>query len=136
MKYIKITLGIFTLALIFSVFNINASTIRTVIVTIPAFSQPSTLTKEFKYTESYQYIKKTKCVDNSSGDGRVIIANLHLTTDNANPNYDPSPVEAAPNTNVRFDNYSKQMGSWNLSLRSNKWLLTTASFEGQWTVDE
>lgn len=121
--------------MIFSFFNASALTIKNVKVTIPSFSQPSALTKEFKYTESYQYIKKTKCVDNASGDGRVIIANLHLNTDNANPNYDPSPVEAKANTNIRFDGYSKQMGSWNLTLRSNKWLLTTASFEGQWTVD-
>ncbi|MDD3341768.1 MAG: hypothetical protein PHN72_06250 [Bacilli bacterium] len=135
MKYLKVTLGLFAVALCVSLFNVQAQVKKMVDITIPIFSREY-MTKGYKSTYSYQYIKKTKCQDDVSGDGRTIIAGLHETTGSANPNYDPARVIAAPNQDVQFDNNSKRMGSWNLYLNSQKSLPTTASFWGTWTIDK
>lgn len=135
MKYLKITMSLFAVALVFSIFNAQAQVVYLEDITIPIFSGVVTAKSAAKTGFNTQYIKKTKCTDDISGDGRVINAGLHLTTGNGNPNNDPSWVEAKPNQNVAFNSKSTQAGGWELYLASNKSLVTTASFWGQWTVD-
>ena len=106
MKYLKVTLGLFAVTLCVSIFNVQAQLKELVDITIQMFSIEY-MTKGTKATDSYQYIKKTKCKDDVSGDGRAITAGLHETTGNANPNYDPARVVATLNQDIKFDNNSR-----------------------------
>lgn len=135
MKYLKITMALLMASVVLTVVNTQAQAVQLTDVTIPAFSGTTIAKKAGKNGFNTQYIKKTKCTDDLSGDGRVIKAGLHETTGNANPNYDPAWVIASPNTNVAFDYRSQETGSWNLYLASQKSLITTASFWGTWTID-
>ena len=133
MKYLKVTLGLFIVTMIAASINIQAEVKQLVDVTIPVFTIEY-MTKGTKSTDAYQYIKKTQCTDDISGDGRAITAGLHETTGSGNPNYDPARVLVGY-SNVSFDNNSRYMGSWNLYLRSQKTFPTTASFYGTWTLN-
>lgn len=135
MKYLKITLSFLMFSLVLTFFNASAQDVNLVDITIPSFSATTIAKKAGKSDFNTQYIKKTRCTDDISGDGRVIKAGLHETTGNAHPNGDPSWVIASPNQKVAFDYRSKEAGSWNLYLASQKWFVTTASFWGTWTVD-
>lgn len=134
MKYLKITLGVFVIAMVLSVTGVQAQVVKLVDITIPTLSK-TYIKKAAKTGFNTQYIKKTKCNDDVSGDGRAILAGLHETTGNGHPDGDPAWVTATLNNKISFGVRSQNAGSWNLYLKSNKSLLTTASFWGEWTVD-
>ena len=134
MKYLKVTMCLFIMALLVSATGIQAQVVSLVDITIPSLSKTYTK-KAAKTNFNVQYIKKTKCKDDLSGDGRVILAGLHETTGNGHPNGDPAWVTTEDNKKVSFGTKSQEAGSWNLYLKSKKSLLTTTSFWGEWTVD-
>lgn len=134
MKYLKVTVSLFVVALVLSMTGVQAQVVQLIDITIPTLSG-NYMKKAEKFGFNTQYIKKTKCTDDFSGDGRAILAGLHQTTGNGNLDGDPAWVTATENVKVSFDAKSKNAGSWNLYLKSNKSLLTTASFWGEWTVD-
>lgn len=133
MKYLKYSLGIFAFAITLSTLGVNADTVNIVNVKIPILSRAYT-NAQIKETNSTQYIKKTSCTDDLTGDGRVIIAAVknysHLNTQYENS----TPVEASPNTNVAMPKSNKS-GNVTLFLQSKKNLPTTATFNGIWTID-
>ena len=133
MKYLKGSLAIFAIAFVFSVINVNAKqTLTLKDITIPIFSGTYLSTQANKDIDNLQYIKKTSCVDNLSGDGRVILAKADGMLTGMK---DSAWVEAKPNTNVSFGSNSKTIGLWRVDLKSNKSLPTTATFNGVWTID-
>lgn len=135
MKYLKCSILIFVVALICSSFGVGASQIyHYANITIPRFKGTWVSPEHIKQTSSYQYAKKTGCVDDVSGDGRVIIGKTYKKTGSgpANSSWKEvtySGVNWGTENNYIYDTYS-------LWLQSNKSLATTASFTGSWTVDQ
>ncbi len=130
MKYIKYSVLLFVCALVLSVFGVNAKNVA-VNVTIPIFSQ-SILAKDHisKEESGIQQIKKESCVDNVSGDGRVVLAQTYSY-------YDPvgsSGWIEVPYSYANWGNKNSWIGQFRLTLKSNKSLPTTASFSGTWKI--
>lgn len=134
MKYLKATLALFIVTFMFAVMNANANTQKVTLtdITIPILKGTYVSSQEDKEFTNTQYIKKTKCKDDVSGDGRVILARVKAMFSNVDGS---EWVEAKPKKNIAFDDESKKIGGWKLWLQSNKNLLTTASFWGEWTVN-
>ena len=132
MKYLKVTLALFVATFLFAVINAKAQVVTFSDITIPAFKGIYQSKQQDKYGNNLQYIKKTKCTDDWSGDGRVILSKLNGLLAG---NDDTAWVVAEPNKNVSFGSKSKTMGAWKLWLESNKNLMSTASFWGTWTVN-
>lgn len=130
MKYIKYSVLLFVCALVLSVFGVNAKNVA-VNVTIPIFSQ-SILAKDHisKEESGIQQIKKESCVDNVSGDGRVVLTQTYSY-------YDPvgsSGWIEVPYSYANWGNKNSWIGQFRLTLKSNKSLPTTASFSGTWKI--
>ena len=132
MKYWKITLTAFIATFIFAVYNANAQTLSLVDITIPSFKGTYMTSQQDKWDTNTQYIKKTECTDDLSGDGRAILAKVHGMFAGMS---DSSWVTATKNQNVSFGSNSQTIGGWKLYLQSNKNLITTASFWGVWTIN-
>ena len=132
MKYLKYSFSVMLIAVSMAMFNVNAETFvyKIVDIKIPVFSKAWTSRGQYKETNSLQYIKKTKCTDDLSGDGRVILAAVKNTSTNTNSGV----VEAKPNIKVAIPN-SQNVRTNVLYLQSSKSLPTTATFSGEWTVD-
>ncbi len=132
MKYLKITLSVFIATFIFAVYNAAAQTLTLINVTIPALKGTYMTSQQDKYNTNTQYIEKTECTDDLTGDGRAIIAKVHGMFAGM---VDSSWVNTPKNQNVSFGSNSQSIGGWKLYLQSNKNLITTASFWGIWTID-
>lgn len=132
MKYLKVTFLAFVVAFGFSVVNANARTLVLQDVTIPSFSGIYSTNEHVKGNENLQYIQKTGCTDDLTGDGRVILSKVHGTLTGMN---DSNWVEAKPNQNISYGSNSRTVGNWKVYLKSNKSLATTASFWGVWTIE-
>ena len=130
MKYLKYSVLLFVCALVLSVFGVNAKNVA-VNVTIPIFSQ-SILAKDHvnKEESGIQQIKKESCVENVSGDGRVVLAQTYSY-------YDPvrsSGWIEVPYSYVNWGSENSWTGQFRLMLKSKKSLPTTASFSGTWKI--
>lgn len=132
MKYLKIAFALFVVTFVFSLVNVKAQVVSLAGITIPSFKGTYMSSQRTKNYDNLQYIKKTSCIDDVSGDGRVIDARTHGMLAGMN---DSAWVEAKPNTNVSFGSNSETIGIWKLYLQSRKSLITTATFSGQWTID-
>lgn len=132
MKYLKYSFSVMLIAVSMAMFNVNVESFvyKIVDIKIPALSKSWTSRWQYKETNSLQYIKKTKCTDDLSGDGRVILVAVKNTSTNTNSDV----VEANPNIKVAIPN-SQNVRTNVLYLQSNKSLPTTAIFSGEWTVD-
>lgn len=130
MKYLKYSVLLFVCALVLSVFGVNAKNVA-VNVTIPIFSQ-SILAKDHvnKEESGIQQIKKESCVDNVSGDGRVVLAQTYSYYDPVGP----SGWIEVPYSYANWGNKNSSTGQFRLILKSNKSLPTTASFSGTWKI--
>ncbi|MCI8547501.1 MAG: hypothetical protein HFJ38_01290 [Bacilli bacterium] len=130
-KYLKITLTIFIVAFLLGTVNAHAKAeISIMDVTIPVFEGSWISGNYEKDTWTVQSVKKQDCIDNISGDGRVILAKAHATwNENSSSNW----TETVKNAYVNFNGGdTANPGSWRLYLKSNKFLPTTASFWGSW----
>lgn len=130
MKYIKYSVLLFVCALVLSVFGVDAKSVS-IEITIPILGQ-SKLAKERVEKKEYgiQQIKKEKCVDNVSGDGRVVLAKTYS-------HYDPAGSSSwieVPYSYANWGNENSFIGQFSLRLKSNKSLPTTASFSGTWKI--
>lgn len=130
MKYIKYSILLFVCAVVLSAFGVNAKNVA-VNVTIPIFSQ-SILAKDHISKDEYgiQQIKKESCVDNVSGDGRVVLAQTYSYYDPVGP----SGWIEVPYSYANWGNKNSSTGQFRLILKSNKSLPTTASFSGTWKI--
>lgn len=135
MKYLKITLTVFLIAFLFSAVSVTASYVVNITnVKIPAFKGNYISGQKEKSDTGLQYIKKTKCTDDLTGDGLVILAR---TMGMLSGTYSETDfVEALPNTDVSLGVKSKTVQGYKLILQSNKKLVTTATFSGKWTLDK
>ncbi len=132
MKYLKSTLVLFIATFVFALVNVKAQVVSVAGITIPAFKGTYMSSQRTKSVDNLQYIKKTSCIDDLSGDGRVVDARTHGMLAGMT---DSPWVEAKPNTKVSFGTNSETIGIWKLYLQSRKSLPTTATFSGQWTID-
>lgn len=131
MKYLKISVAVFFIALVFSTINANALIVNLEDITIPIFKGTWISAQKDKDNWSYQYIKKTKCTDDLSGDGRVINARTQDMYGGGNF----SSWITVPYTYATWGDYNGDKSTYRLHLQSNKWLATTASFWGTWNLD-
>ncbi len=137
MKYLKITLTIFIVT--FALVTVSASAINdspTVVVindiTIPALKKTWTSEQFLKYNNTFQFVKTLYCDDNVSGDGRAIEGNaVSLLHGVGSTGYKALPK----GDKINMGEVSKNLGNWELQLKSKKTFLTTASFWGTWVVD-
>lgn len=132
MKYLKITMIIFILATIFSLYNASAAVINFADITIPVFSGRYMSSERQKDNNNQQYMKKIDCTDDISGDGRAIIARTYSPYSNIGYS---SWIELPKNSNVTWGNENKTISGYKLQLQSQKSLPTTASFYGTWTLN-
>lgn len=132
MKYLKITVSLFAVTLVLSLVGVSAETYNINNIKIPIFSGVYTTAEKAKMNFNNQYVKKTKAVDDWSGDGRAISAKVHGKLTGM---YDTAWTSIPQNKNVMLDNNSTVPGSWELKLRSDKSLASTATFSGVWTIE-
>ena len=132
MKYLKVTFSVFITALVLSTFNVKALVVQIKDVKIPILSGIYMTSQQDKWDTTEQKVKKTKAVDNSSGDGRAISAKVHGMFSGM-PSTDWKSIPQ--NKVVALGSDSARIGGWKLYLRSDKKLLTTATFSGEWTVE-
>lgn len=132
MKYIKYSVLLFVCAVLLSSVGVNAQSVS-INVTIPWFSNSVLAADHVDKDESgpVQQVKKISCVDNVSGDGRVILAQTYSY-------YDPAGASSWIEVPYSYANWGTQnnfAGQFRLMLKSNKSLPTTASFSGTWKVE-
>lgn len=133
MKYLKVALALFAVTFVFSIINVNAKqTLGFSGIKIPAFKGDYLSSQRDKGDFSLQYIMKTACTDDLTGDGRVINAKAHGMLSGMS---DSDVVETKPNVNVSFGSKSAEIGLWRVHLESKKSLPTTATFFGIWTIE-
>lgn len=129
MKYIKCTLILFLCAISIATLGVKAKEYVISNITIPSLKGTWISGQKDKTSNSIQQIKKTKCVDNVSGDGRVILARTYSMLDPAGY----STWIEVPYSYANWGGETDHIGSFKLSLQSNKLLPTTATFSGSWT---
>lgn len=132
MKYLKGTLLVLAVAFLCKGFGVSALTYKIQNITIPSFSGVWYSPSREKWETNYQYVKKTSCSDNLTGDGRAISGKLHGQYSGME---DTSYVSLPLNSNVNMGYWSQQQGAWKLYLRSDKSLVTTATLSGVWTIE-
>lgn len=135
MKYLKITMAAFAIALCLSLVGVNATAYYTIRgIKIPAFSVAWTSEQVDKgFDDEYQQrVKKISCTDNLSGDGRAISGNIFglLSNNSISTGYKSLP----DGKNISFGTATIAPGAWKLQLKSDKWLATTATADVNWDI--
>ncbi len=132
MKYIKGTLAVFVVSLIFSAFKVDAlSSISLIDVEIPSFKGIYSSAQKTKTVEGQQYITKVNAIDRLSGDGRNIEARTYKTTENNNTT---EWLQLPKGKRVTWEASNSSVNFYKLHLRSVKSLPTTAGFWGTWEL--
>ncbi|MDO5002746.1 MAG: hypothetical protein Q4E39_00760 [bacterium] len=129
MKYLKYTMALFVCAFALTSIGVSASQYTISNITIPAIKGTWISPQKDKSTSSIQRVKKTRCTDNVSGDGRVIIGRTYSMLA-------PSGFSSWIEVPYSYNNWGSEnsyMGSFKLNLQSNKNLPTAATFSGVWS---
>lgn len=133
MKYFKITLLAFVAALCLCLVGVNATQyVKIRNIKIKLFQGVWWSEQIDKgYDGNHQKVKKISCTDDLSGDGRAILGNIKSMLGNGGATgYRDLPQ----GTNVDFGNGTTEAGGYKLSLKSNKWLASTASAGVNWDL--
>jgi len=137
MKYLKVTACLFAVAFVFSAFNIQAAqTHREIALTNIKLPIGGSATSPIKGTKTMdetnnQTLYNKSCIDNISKDGRSVSGKLSGTLAGMpSTEWRVLPEKAT----FQFTNTSS-FGSWNLTLKSTKSFLTTATMNGIWFIN-
>jgi len=134
MKYLKVSLLLFLISIILFTTGGNAKTISIYEITIPTFSKVWSSSVHTKETFSEQSVKKIKCTDNVSGDGRVIMGATSSTDSYLGSGEISSWIEVGYSYTSWGSEHSSP-ADYRLKLYSKKSLITTATFTGTWKLD-
>lgn len=131
MKYIKGTLAVFVVSLVFSAFSVDALRVVFNDITIPTWSGIYTSAEKTKEGNDRQYITKENAIDSLTGDGREIKARTYRTTGGSNYS---TWITAPKGQKVTWGDINTSPNFYKLQLKSNKSLPTTAGFWGVWEL--
>ena len=131
MKKVKIILGLFVLTCIMSAAHVNAESLGFTGVTVPGWQGVYTSPTMYKQSHGRQTIEKYSALDSFSSDERAIGARLKGVTSNYVTTVKNAEVDL-PGTNPGAGMLD---GNYQLQLRANKLLATSASFNGYWKLD-
>lgn len=132
MKYIKGTLAVFVVSLVFSAFSVGAlNSISLIDVEIPIFKGLYISSQKTKTVDGQQYITKVNAIDRVSGDGRNIESRTYRTTGNNNTT---EWLTLPKGKRVTWKTSNSSVNFYKLHLRSVKSLPTTAGFWGTWEL--
>lgn len=132
MKYVKYAFGIFIVTMIMSLSGVSALVVEIVNIQIPIM-QMSWVSKEYnKQTTGNQSVMKTQSYDNITHDPRAIKARTYAVYGGGNYS---DWVTVPQNKWAVITGSNKQIEPYKLNLRSDKQLLTTATFYGNWNIN-
>ncbi|MBS7020855.1 MAG: hypothetical protein KH135_03160 [Firmicutes bacterium] len=132
MKYLKYTCIAFIASLALSCAGVNALVVGLYNVQIPILGNIWTSGIETKQNWGIQEVMKTDATDNVSGDGRVILARTYEMTGGGNYS---SWITVPKGSWANWGNYNADKDQYRLQLKSQKNLITTASFYGNWSIN-
>ena len=133
MKYLKITVLAFFVTLVLSSVGVNATMYTITELKIPINNGLATSNQVVKYDAGgYHMLNKFDCKDNISGDPRPIIGYIRALVGGGNVSV---RKELPKGTNVVFDSYTPDSGTFYTVYYSKKTLPTSATYWGFWTVD-
>ncbi len=133
MKYLKITVLAFFVTLVLSSVGVNATMYTITELKIPINNGLATSNQVVKYDAGgYHMLNKFDCKDNISGDPRAIIGYIRALVGGGNVSV---RKELPKGTNVVFDSYTPDSGTFYTVYYSKKTLPTSATYWGFWTVD-
>lgn len=131
MKYLKISIFVFLGSIALAVSGINAMVLAVDGLVLPIMQGYAVYGDAAKDNNGYHRVKKIDCFDDLSGDGRVVVGRIQSLTSSGGVS---SEHELPKNEWYQFEEFQNS-GSFNLQVRSKKFLITTASFYGTWQLD-
>lgn len=133
MKYLKVTLLAFIVALCLCLSGVNATQYLKIRgIKVKSF-QAAWISEQIDkdFDGNNQKVKKISCNDDVSGDGRAIMGNIKSMFGNgASTGYKDLPQ----GTNVNFGSGTSEAGGYKLLIKSTKSLLTTATAGVNWDL--
>lgn len=131
MKYLRGTLLLLVVTTAVAVWNVEAGSLNFQNIKIPAFKNNYISAQVKKTTTQAQSIKKTSCKDDWSGDGRVITARTRNMY--GGDNY--SEWIEVPYSYNTWGSSNREISYYTVHLQSDKWLASTATFNGTWVYN-
>lgn len=135
MKYLKITMVLFVMALCLGTIGVDATQYTQLTdVKISAFGGVFVSKQVDKGDDNFytQKVKKTAARDDLSGDGRAIEGSIRGYFAG---HFEPTGWQNLPlNSIVDFGDTTRTHGAYQLQLKSTKWLPTTATASFDWDL--